>query len=367
VYSAFSELHLPLVGENNRRPFFDALSASLAARFEHCQDIGSTLLTRDGFEWRVFRGVSLRASYSESFRPPGVLDLDESANVHVYSTLSDPDAAGENSNVLIWAGRNSELREERARSWTAGLDLSAPNGRGTAAITYFITRFFDRLTQPVYSTDLLSNRNFASLVIRNPSKEAREEVCERSLPTESAPDCLSVPIAAIVDLRYRNDAAVRMRGIDMVARYSLHTQFGEVTFGLIGTYILEFSEARSATEPLRNLVSTPHYPIDLRVRASVAWQRGAFSADAFLNFQDAYRDTNSYPNRRVSSWTTLDASVGYRARWGGWLGDMAVALSADNLFDSDPPFLNNGVGIGYDQENGHLMGRVVRMDVRWEW
>src|SRR5262249_37300351 len=157
-------------------------------------------------------------------------DLDESGNVHAYAVLPDSQAATNYSNVLLWAGRNGELRQERARSWTAGLDFTLPDGKGTAAINYFSTRFTDRLTQPVYSSDLLTNSTFRSLVTRNPSEEQRYEVCKRSLAAPSAPNCYSVPIVAIVDLRYRNDAAVRTRGIDVVAKYPWATSVGDVSF-----------------------------------------------------------------------------------------------------------------------------------------
>jgi hypothetical protein len=43
-------------------------------------------------------------------------------------------------------------------------------------------------------------------------------------------------------------------------------------------------------------------------------------------------------------------------------------LSAENIFNLSPPFLNNQiVGIGYDQENANSFGRVVRLDVRVNW
>jgi outer membrane receptor protein involved in Fe transport len=71
----------------------------------------------------------------------------------------------------------------------------------------------------------------------------------------------------------------------------------------------------------------------------------------------------------VRSWTTLDLSLAYatgKDRSAAFSG-LTFALSAENLFAQDPPFLNNQVGMGYDQENGELTGRIVSFSVRKNW
>ena len=50
-----------------------------------------------------------------------------------------------------------------------------------------------------------------------------------------------------------------------------------------------------------------------------------------------------------------------------WLGHTQFALNAQNLFNVDPPFLNNPVGVGYDQENAVPFGRLVSVEVRKRW
>ena len=45
-----------------------------------------------------------------------------------------------------------------------------------------------------------------------------------------------------------------------------------------------------------------------------------------------------------------------------------LELSAVNLFNHNPPFLNNVYeNIGYDEENGDLAGRNVGLAVRLRW
>jgi outer membrane receptor protein involved in Fe transport len=119
-----------------------------------------------------------------------------------------------------------------------------------------------------------------------------------------------------------------------------------------------------------NIVSTQSNPINIRARGSASWTRRGFGVSTFLNFENRYRDTLSVPNRGVSPWTTVDLQLSYEttADTLGWLGRTQFVLNTQNLFDANPPFLNNSaVGLGYDQENGDLYGRMVSFEVRKRW
>lgn len=370
IYAAFADLRVPLVGASHRLPAVEAVTLSLAARYEHYSDFGSALTPRVGLSWIPLRGVTLQGSYSASFRPPGLVDLDESNNAWAIQALRDPQT-GQLANVLLWAGKNRDLREETARSWTAGVQLQ-PDPDVAIALTYFDTDFTDRLSRQTFSTDLLSNPTFDALITRSPSSELRSEVCSRAPRAGSAAgDCLATPIVAIADLRSRNDARVATRGVDMVARYERASkQFGRFSFSLNGTYIFSFAEAKAANQPLVDRVSTETYPVDLKMRGSARWEYSGFDIGTYVNFLNHYRDTASDPQRHVASWTTVDLHAAYTfsSANGGWLGDTAIALGAENVFDKEPPFLNNSVmGIGYDQENGDLTGRTVSFSVRKKW
>jgi len=152
--------------------------------------------------------------------------------------------------------------------------------------------------------------------------------------------------------------------IDPFAKHCLASGLDELG------YILSFAEAASANLPLQELVSTQNNPIDLRLRGSFDLQHGPVRAAALVNFFNNYRDVASTPARDISSWTTVDLSVSYSIgrNAGGPLSDTTLSLNAQNVFDRDPPFLNNGIAsIGYDQENGDLTGRIVSVNVRKNW
>jgi outer membrane receptor protein involved in Fe transport len=122
-----------------------------------------------------------------------------------------------------------------------------------------------------------------------------------------------------------------------------------------------------------NIVSTQSNPINIKARGSASWTRRGFGVSTFVNFQNRYRDTLSVPNRGVSPWTTIDLQLSYETTGDtldtlGWLGHTQFVLNAQNVFNVNPPFLNNSaVGLGYDQENADLYGRMVSFEVRKRW
>jgi len=49
-------------------------------------------------------------------------------------------------------------------------------------------------------------------------------------------------------------------------------------------------------------------------------------------------------------------------------GDTTISLRGFNVFNKQPPFLNNDVGaVGYDPENADLLGRRVSLKIEHEW
>lgn len=373
VSAGFGELQVPVFGSPNRLPGLEALTLSVARRYEHYDDFGSNRADRLGLSWVPVKGVTVRGTYSDSFRPPGLLDLDESTNAYQFLTVRDPQSATGFSRVLLWVGKNRDLRAENARSWTAGFELSLPEHPDSMlALTYFHTNFDNRLNSPPSSSLLnaLIDPTLQGLVERSPSADYRADVCTRSPQTPApAADCLTRPIAAVVDARLRNNSITHTRGVDMFARHEMQTAVGTFSFSLNGTYILQFADAFSADSQLIDRVSTQNNPIDFKARGSARWQRGDFDVTSSVNYADGYRDTVSDPHRHVDSWTTLDmhASYALRAPKDSWLGDTTFSLGIDNLLDKDPPFLNNPIGTGYDQENGDLIGRIWSLSVRKKW
>jgi outer membrane receptor protein involved in Fe transport len=122
VKAAFSELFVPLVGAANRVPGIAALELSIAARYEQYSDFGEDVTPKFGLRWQPVEGLSLRATYGESFKAPTVTDNAPGTEQLLAFIASDfgIDVAGDPLILLRAQSARPELHEETSRSWTAG-------------------------------------------------------------------------------------------------------------------------------------------------------------------------------------------------------------------------------------------------------
>lgn len=370
IFATFGELRIPLIGEGNAMEFARRVELSLGARHESYSDIGSATVPKVGLLWTVRKELNLRSTWSRSFRPPILTDMTQTGTYSEVLQLPDPAASTGSTNVLLRFGTNPNLQPEKARTWTFGTDFAPRFLPGaTFSLTYFNVAYSGRIDQAVLTSTLLSQPNLAWLVNRNFTQAQVADICNHSTFLGAPGGCSSASLGAVIDNRLRNIALLKTNGIDLIGKYSLDSRPGRFDFGLNGTYLLRYSQANTPDSPLLNIVNTQNNPINFRFRGLAGWTDRGFGAVTFVNFQNSYRDTLSVPNRGIASWTTVDLQLSYELPGDtpGWLGNTQFALSAQNVFNVSPPFVNNSVGVGYDQENGDLYGRLLSFEVRKRW
>lgn len=373
VSAAFAELSLPIWNGNGTQDGRPQLQLSLASRYEHYSDFGSTLNPKIGVTWVLNGAVSLRGTWGTSFKAPQLVDLDESprTNAAVLTVIPDPNSLTGDSFVLIREGNNSQLTEESADTWTAGLDFNLWNDSASdLSITYFDIDYQDRILKggpPGASSNiLLQEEQWAALVQRQPSASDIDAICNSAEFVGDPANCTLTPPAAIIDLRLRNLGSVRVRGVDLSVSKELPTALGIFGFTVAGTKLLKYGIAASEQSWLFDVRDTVGNPLSFRVRAGASWSTNGWTANTFANYVGAYDDTISQPARNVACWTTFDLNVQYAMTGSSsWLDGLVFALSATNLFDKEPPFVN--ARDGYDTANADLIGRVVSAQVTKSW
>lgn len=370
IRATFGELRIPLVGVRNALQLAQHLELSLGIRHEDYTDIGGATVPKLGVLWSPTASLGLRGTWTRSFRPPNLPALAQQDSFSTLLRLPDPTSASGSTTALVRYGSNPDLQAQRARSWTLGVDFAPPRVPGLSlSLTYFNVRYQGRIDAAQISSDVLQRPDLAWLVTRNVTAAEIAAVCSHGTFTGPAAACVNSAAGAIIDERLNNIALLRTRGIDLLGRYGVQSAIGKFDLGLNGTYLLDYSQANTPVSPLISLLSTQNNPIDLRFRGTIAWGRRGWGASANVNYDNGYRDTISVPGRRVDSLTTLDLQLTYEtaADAYGWLGATRVALSVENVLGSYPPFLNNHIGVGYDQENADLLGRFVSVDIRKRW
>jgi len=374
--AVFAEALLPITSPKNRIPGIHLLQLSLAARYDDYSDLDGVLNPRFGVEWSPISSVSLHGNWGKSFKAPNAPSLDQSGNLSYISLVPDPQSASGVSSVLTVAGGNAGLSPETATTWTAGIKWSPDlQSHPTFDISYFDIAFRDRIQTPPYLDRILTDPvRYAGILNRLPTPSQRAEICSQSqfvgnFGTTSG-TCVTAPIAAIIDGRFANTSTTTTRGIEFEGTWDFETSgLGRLELTSNITYLLNFSEAQTPTSAPLNLLDTVSNPLRFRMRNGASWRGDTWGANLTLTYAGAYDDNISSPHRRVGSWTTADLVLTYNvdASHEGWLDGCTLALSVHNLFDTDPPFVNNPAGVGYDRENADLLNRFVSLRATKNW
>ena len=375
IFAAFGQLFLPIFGESNGRPGLERLEVSVAGRFEDYSDFGTTANPKVGVVWSPFSGLNVRGSYGTSFRAPNLELFDETFNAPFFFGLSDPSAPDGNTDTIFLLGNNADIGPERARTWTAGLDFAPEAVSGlNIELTYFDIKYEDRIGSAIdFFFTVFEDENLFSPIITRAS----------DISLARARDLLNDPglinlvgsndpndVEAIVDLRTTNLAITRVRGTDALISYNFDSPIGSFNISSNFSVFFDFREAFTSAAPLIEVIDTVGKPVDWRMRNSVTWSNWDLSASAFVNYTDNYVDTDSSPNRKIDSYTTVDIRVAYDTKdrlSDVWLNNTVFSITVLNLFDEDPPFFNNFFGTGFDPEKASPQGRFISFQLTKQW
>jgi iron complex outermembrane recepter protein len=376
IASLFSQLELPLLGDPANPRAVPRLELNVAGRYEHYSDFGGTFNPTFRIQWIPIQAVKLRASWGRSFRAPTLDNLyDTSANAAGEVVLPDPRSPSGRSLVLVEQGSNPNLKQETAKTWTAGIDFALPFVVGsTFSLTYYSIAYDGRIVQPGADNPLAiltDEKEWAAVITRNPTPAQIQAVCDSPYYQGLVSSCLTSSPAAIIDGRLANLSATKTTGLDVEAHDSFGGALGTLSLGVTGNYVFKFDQAVTDSLPATDIVNTVENPLALRLRGTIGWYREGPEQpgpgiDLAVNYTGGYKNPDSTFVPDVSPWTTVDVRVTYRTRQGmGWLGEMEFSLNATNLFNRDPPFVD--VVYGYDANNVQPIGRVLSADVSKRW
>lgn len=375
ILAGYAELLVPLVSPAQHVTAIDKLTLSLAGRVEHYSDFGTTANPRLGLTWRPVPAVTVRGTFGTSFRAPSFLYIRQGPGLTQYIPLPLPDPASPSgtTNVLGLFGNRPGIGPERARTWTAGIDIAPPGLSGlNASLTYFDIAYRDRIESlgGDYYSFLVQRDRYSALIDDNPDPVT--VAAYYADPNFVNP--YGIPpsaVGAIIDGRTANLARVTERGVDMDLGYRWGRDGRQVELGVDGTYLFSIDQRVIASAPTTDMVSTIGYPVDLRLRGRAIATLGRASIAGFINFTDGYANNAVSPTQPVDSWTTVDIDASYALdRLGGAFKGLRASLSISNLLDRPPPYVENVTpfsAAGFDPENASAIGRLVAISLVKSW
>lgn len=375
VRSAFGEFLL-------ERPAFQV---SLAGRYDDYTDFGGTFNPQAGLVWEPVAGLALKASYSTSFRAPGVVDsVIRSPGGNLYR-VSDPASPSGESVMWMLAGTNPGITPETATNWSFAIEYRPAFAHEMKlSLAYFDIDYRDRLDNPSFGPDqlLVLERadRFVGLIDRSPTPQRVADLLAHTtsrirnnsgLPFNPATqNVLEVfPDLVIFDNRFNNIATEKVRGLDFGLDSRADWRSAELTFGLNATLTLDHERRVTSTSPWFPRFNEVGTPSDLKLRGNVGWARGAYSGTLFVNYVDNYRNPFTDPVSRMSSFTTADLTlrvVGSQLQSSQWLQGLSMTFGVQNLLDQSAPTVEAGTLL-YDPSNADGLGRHFSLQLIKQW
>lgn len=372
VSSAFSELIVPIIGASNSIPGARELRFSAAGRYEDYSDFGSTTNPKFGVTWIPLDDLSIRGSYGTSYQAPLLRQLSTQSAAYVLVPLPDPQApGGQTLSLLYSAPGNPDLEPQKATTWSVGADFKPRGMPGfIASVNYFDIEYKNLIGS--IGSDVLSalqlEHIYGSLITRNPAADFVQAAFDSGIYL--GPPVNPSLVGAYVNSAPTNLGMLRENGLDASVSYQSVTSLGRIGFQAGGTLILDYDVAQTRTAPLMDRLDTINNPVSLRGRASVFWGAQAWNAALHVNYVDGYESNLTGSVQPVDSWTTVDLSLAYTVSAAAAPRSLAdglmLLLSAQNVFDSSPPFVDSP-SYGYDPANASPIGRYVSVQLRKTW
>ena len=371
VDGVYGELLVPVFATGQ---FPGKLDLSLAGRIERYNDVGETENPKVGLRWTPLPGLNVRASYGTSFRAPLFTENPGQArNLFQPVALPDPASPTGTTNVLALVGYPEKVGPERASTYTFGVDVKPSAVPGLmATATYFRIEYRDRISTPgdnLFSY-LVQRDIYAPLITDNPTAAMLARYYTD--PLFQNPSAIPASaIKAIVNAYQQNLARTIVTGIDFDIGYTRSLGHGTASIGLAGTQLFGIDQQITSSSPTVDLSGAFGGPVKLRMRgrASYASESG-FDAAAFLNYTDEYFNPVGTTVQQIPSWTTIDVQIGIRLPIPRPARSFRLSLSATNVLDRDPPYVNYKTvnsALAYDPEHASPVGRVIALQAIVGW
>jgi outer membrane receptor protein involved in Fe transport len=377
VVAGYAELAVPFVSSDMHVPLMRSLNVQLAARDEHYSDFGNVLKPKVAALWEVFRGFSLRSSWSLSFRAPNLPQF-YSTGTQVSNTRTDYAACRLNgttcsgvSTLEVRSG-NQNLQPENDENFSAGIVIQ-PANRLQLTVDYWSIA-----QKGVIGLQGAQNQILYDYLLRQTGGSNPNVVRLAPVGAQVVGDL------SYVEDDYFNVAPRLFRGIDASLSYDLRgTPIGNFSLDLNASRLITFNQSPSAMQSLliaANNVGTLGTGIAItaagsqiqidgnpkwRAAANFSWSLGGFSAGTLVNYVGPVFDTGTNlvngQFHEVGSYTTTSVWMQYRFGKSSALKGLTLRAGARNVFDVEPPLYSSNYGFLGSLHSA--LGRFVYFEV----
>ncbi len=339
-YAFFAEVLVPITEE---------LEFSGALRFEdYGGTIGDTLDPKFSLNWRPLPELTLRGSFSTSFRAPSTFQqfgVNTSLN-----QVTDPlgGTAFAAVQTLVPGPEGRDIAPEQSEAFNFGLSWAPIDGLNID-LDYFDFSFDDAIV----------TTSFQEVVNADPTGPA--------VIRSAAGTILQV------NVDFENASTIDTNGLDLRINYDIDTDVGTITPFFDGTWVFGFDFVTASGTDVDGLGSRNFALLgvgsrpspEFRFNTGISYATALHEARFFVRYIDGL-DDNENPGNTIDSFTTVDAQ--YALNLGevvDGLDGARLTLGAINLFNEDPPFVaTNG---GFESRLHDPRGRVFYVELGYQF
>ena len=355
-------------------PVTKALEVQLAARYDRYSDFGGTFNPKIGFLFKPVANVFARGSYNTGFRAPS---LDEVYGPQAVSFTADayndpllcPNgkvAAGGvetrdcGQQAQLKSGGNRALKPEKSTTFTLGIGFEPTKGVVLTA-DYWKIELKNQISAFPEQAIFSDPTRYASRYFRCNQLTAAVQTTLDRCQNEFANSNAIGYVLALND----NLGGVKTDGIDVSAAYAFAMgTAGNFNVSLNSTWVHNYDYQRIVTDVFipsvgRYVDANPVFRWQHVL--GLGWNRGALAAQLNVRHKTGYTDQNQVAagfENEVKAYTLVDVS----GTWSG-MKNLAVTLGVKNLFDTKPPFSNQGTVFqkGFDPRFTDAVGRAYML------
>jgi outer membrane cobalamin receptor len=331
-------------------PVADNIEVNVKARYDDYSDFGDNIAPAVSARWELMDGLVLRASYSESFRAPGLDLLNAALTFSAESAIDYENGATTSRQYNTYYAANSELEAETSDYTNLGVAWDL-NDNLSFKLDYFQLAI-DNVIQSKSLQGLLSDEAAGLIEAVDADADTTGQVFY--LKRASGGTLLEAGTS------YYNGAGFEIEGLDFTIDANLETGFGDFRFKNVNSVTLSYDTEVGGV--VQNTAGWSGQP-DLKSVGTLSWSleghtvswNSTYTASTTETEIDEDGDGYYEQSGELDSWLIHNLTYSYNT---GTYG--ALTFTVSNLTDEDPVL--SSVGTWDNQDLYNNFGRDYRIN-----
>ncbi len=374
AYHVSGDRNVAAVSAEMILPLSKALEVQLAARYDRYSDFGSTFNPKIGFLFKPVSSAFVRGSYNTGFRAPALDEIYGPQSVSFTADAYDDPLLCPGGKVAkggvesrdcgqqaqIKTGGNRALKPEKSTTFTLGVGFEPAKGVVLTA-DYWNIELKNQIAPFPEQAIFSDPARYASRYFRCNQLTASVQVTLDRCQNEFANSNAIGYVLALND----NLGGIKTDGVDLSAAYAFAMgSAGNFNVSLNSTWVHTYDYQRTPSDAFvpnvgRYVDASPVFRWQHVL--GLGWNRGPWAGQLNIRHKTGYTDQNQVDpgfENEVKAYTLVDIS----GTWSG-MKNLSVTLGVKNLFDTKPPFTNQGTVFqkGYDPRFADAVGRAYML------